>query len=193
MSSAESRLNLGIIFSVLSNIDETHQALDRASNSPDGLPADYQKVLAHLPLVRAVLISTEDCIKDSLVAPDFCASKVPVFHSCDEHALALRKLVVKAYPLGKVSRASKYFKGVPGLGKGNTAKNTMQELLQDMQHLTDGKAIRDVSEEQIAEMRRGVLDMQDLLARPGPGTNKFASAWLFEENKPSAIMGCKYE
>jgi hypothetical protein len=77
MSGAEAIIVLGVISSIIAIVDGTKKVYDAATN-PQGLPAAFHEIANRLPIIRTILSSAEQHIRNKDVDESWCKGSKPL-------------------------------------------------------------------------------------------------------------------
>ena len=129
----EAGLVLGIISSIISIIDATKQIYD-AIEDEAGLPKNFKKSAAKLPLISKLLEDAERYVDN---AADECikAAFTPTLEDCKVQAKHLKNLFDKVMPEDGDSRWGRYVKAARTIGKGGRVESLVGGILADLQLL----------------------------------------------------------
>ncbi|EGD99964.1 hypothetical protein TESG_07292 [Trichophyton tonsurans CBS 112818] len=116
MSGAEAGLVLGLISSIITIIQSTYQVYE-AVDDAKGLPTNFKKSAAKLPLISKLL---EDAEK-------------PTLDNCKLQATRLHELFTKVMPEEDDSRLDRYVKAARTIGKGGRIEELVKRILDDLQ------------------------------------------------------------
>jgi NACHT NTPase-like protein len=130
---AEASLVLGIISSIISIIDATKQVYE-AVEDQTGLPTNFKKSAAKLPLISKLLESAENYIQgtdDESIRLAF----TPTLEDCKAQATKLQELFEKVMPEEGDTRWDRYVKAARTIGKGGRVEDLIRGILDDLQLL----------------------------------------------------------
>ena len=161
MSGAEAVAILGIISSVISIVDGTKQVYDAASNT-NGLPEAFREVATRLPIVRDILDSAKQHIREGDTNEDSYKAAKNVVEDCQSKAQNLEKLFQRVIPADGASRAKKYLSAVRTLGKGNRVETLMKGMLEDLQLLAINHGMIPETDTREKELARAIEEVAAL-------------------------------
>ena len=161
MSGAEAVAILDIISSVISILDETKQVYDAASNT-NGLPEAFREVATRLPIVRDILDSAKQHIREGDTNEDSYKAAKNVVEDCQSKAQNLEKLFQRVIPADGASRAKKYLSAVRTLGKGNRVEILMKGMLEDLQLLAINHGMIPETDTREKELARAIEEVAAL-------------------------------
>jgi alkaline phosphatase len=130
---AEASLVLGIISSIISIIDATTQVWE-AVEDESGLPANFKKSAAKLPLILKLLEDAERYINDT-IDESIQAAFTPTLEDCKVQATLLQQLFKKVMPEESDSRWARYVKAARTIGKGGRVESIIKAILDNLQLL----------------------------------------------------------
>ncbi|KAM3087026.1 hypothetical protein ACMFMF_000958 [Clarireedia jacksonii] len=130
----EASLVLGIISSIISIIDATYKFYTTVEDEK-GLPKNFKKSAASLPLIMQLLEDAQDYIS-SMDDETTKAAFVSTLQDCELRAKKLQDLFSKVMPDDKSSRLDRYLKAARTIGKGGRVESLMKGILDDMQLMT---------------------------------------------------------
>jgi hypothetical protein len=161
MSGAEAILVLGIISSVIAIVDGAKQVYDGASNAT-GLPEAFREVAVRLPIVRNILGSAEQHIRDGQVGEASCKAMKPLINRCKERAKTLDGIFQKVLPLDDASRLDRYISAAKSLGKGGRVETLMKGLLDDVLLLASKHGMETVTAHQVDQLTKAIQDISTI-------------------------------
>lgn len=125
-------LALGIISAIISIIDATHQVYEAVKDEA-GLPTNFKKSAAKLPLISKLLEDAERYVEaaDEAAKTAFAAT----LDNCKAQAIQLQELFNKVMPEDGESRWDRYVKAARTIGKGGRVENLVGGILGDLQLL----------------------------------------------------------
>ncbi|KAL2048193.1 hypothetical protein N7G274_000104 [Stereocaulon virgatum] len=129
----EAGLVLGLISSIITIIDTTTQVYSAVEDEA-GLPKDFKKAAAKLPLISKLLEDAETYVSKSADKTIEAAFR-PIIEDCKTQATALQQLFEKVIPKGD-SRWDRYVKAARTIGKGGRVETLIQRVLDDLQLMT---------------------------------------------------------
>jgi hypothetical protein len=129
----EAGLVLGIISSIISIIDATKQVYDAVEDDA-GLPKNFKRSAAKLPLISKLLEDAETYINSSADAATKAAF-TSTLEDCKRQATQLQELFVKVIPGGGDSRGERYIKAARTIGKGGRVESLTKGILDGLQLL----------------------------------------------------------
>ncbi|KAK6527708.1 hypothetical protein TWF694_004688 [Orbilia ellipsospora] len=129
----EASLILGLISSIITVIDTTKQVYDAVEDEA-GLPKNFKKSAAKLPLILKLLEDAEKFVGNT---PDDSvkAAFTPTLENCKLQAISLQKLFEKVMPEEDDSRVDRYLKAARTIGKGGRVESLILDILRDLQLL----------------------------------------------------------
>ncbi|TGO31373.1 hypothetical protein BPAE_0001g00010 [Botrytis paeoniae] len=130
----EASLVLGIISSIIAIIDATKQIYD-AVEDEGGLPENFKKSSAKLPLISNLLRDAERYVNDMTNEIDKAAFLLTL-KDCKSQAVQLNDLFVKVIPKEGSSRTDRYVKAARTIGKGGRVESLMRGILDSLHLLT---------------------------------------------------------
>ena len=129
----EASLVLGIISSVISIIDATKQVYEAVEDEA-GLPKNFKKSAAKLPLISKLLEDAETYVNkaaDKITKVAFA----PTIENCKIQATQLQELFAKVLPKEGDSRWDRYAKAARTIGKGGRVESLTKGILDNLQLL----------------------------------------------------------
>lgn len=126
----EASLVLGLISSIITIIDATTQVYEAVEDEA-GLPTNFKKAAAKLPLISKLLEDAETYVSKSADKTIEAAFR-PTIENCKTQATQLQKLFEKVIPEGD-SRWDRYMKAARTIGKGCRVESLIQGILDDLQ------------------------------------------------------------
>ncbi|KAL2046029.1 hypothetical protein N7G274_001476 [Stereocaulon virgatum] len=129
----EAGLVLGLISSIVTIIDTTTQVY-LAIEDETGLPKNFKKAAAKLPLISKLLEDAETYVSKSADKTIEAAFR-PTIEDCKTQATELQQLFEKVIPKGG-SRWDRYVKAARTIGKGGRVETLIQRILDDLQLMT---------------------------------------------------------
>ncbi|KAM0139051.1 hypothetical protein ACHAP3_003319 [Botrytis cinerea] len=130
----EASLVLGIISSIIAIIDATKQIYD-AVEDEGGLPENFKKSSAKLPLISNLLRDAERYVDDMTNEVDKAAFLLTL-KDCKFQASQLKELFEKVIPEEGASRMDRYVKAARTIGKGGRVESLMSGILDSLHLLT---------------------------------------------------------
>jgi hypothetical protein len=161
MSGAEAIIVLGVISSIIAIVDGTKKVYDAATN-PQGLPAAFHEIANRLPIIRTILSSAEQHIKNKDVDESWCKGVKAIINACEEKAKVLDMLFHKAIPGEGDSRLTRYYKAVKSYGKGNEVETLMKKMLEDVQLLASEHGMKTVTKAQKDEIAQAIEEVSEV-------------------------------
>jgi N-terminal domain on NACHT_NTPase and P-loop NTPases len=128
----EASLVLGIISSILSIIDATNKFYEAVEDEA-GLPTNFKKSAAKLPVISKLLEDAEGYVKAADESVE--AAFTPTLEDCKVQAAQLEELFGKVMPKGGDSRWDRYVKAARIIGKGGRVETLIKGILDDLQLL----------------------------------------------------------
>ncbi|KAL2046201.1 hypothetical protein N7G274_001648 [Stereocaulon virgatum] len=129
----EAGLVLGLISSIMTIINTTIQVYDAVEDEA-GLPKNFKKAAAKLPLISKLLKDAEVYVSKSADKTIEAAFR-PTIEDCKTQATELQQLFEKVIPKGD-SRWDRYVKAARTIGKGGRVETLIQRILDDLQLMT---------------------------------------------------------
>ncbi|KAJ6256782.1 putative G-protein beta WD 40 repeat-containing protein [Drechslerella dactyloides] len=129
----EASLILGLISSIIAIIETTKKVYE-AIEDDSGLPKNFKKSAAKLPLISRLLDDAEKYIEGSNDESLKDAFK-PTLESCKTQAVQLQTLFEKVMPTEDESRFERYVKAARTIGKGGRVEDLVGGILSDIQLL----------------------------------------------------------
>ncbi|KAM0147382.1 hypothetical protein ACHAPG_010623 [Botrytis cinerea] len=157
----EASLVLGIISSIIAIIDATKQIYD-AVEDEGGLPENFKKSSAKLPLISNLLRDAERYVDDMTNEVDKAAFLLTL-KDCKFQASQLKKLFEKVTPEEGASRMDRYIKAVRTIGKDSQVESLMKGILYDLQLLATSFPVKPSNEYQLAQAIEEVSKMKSSL------------------------------
>ncbi|KAK6605152.1 TPR domain-containing protein [Botrytis cinerea] len=157
----EASLVLGIISSIIAIIDATKQIYD-AVEDEGGLPENFKKSSAKLPLISNLLRDAERYVDDMTNEVDKSAFLLTL-KDCKFQASQLKKLFEKVIPEEGASRMDRYIKAVRTIGKDSQVESLMKGILYDLQLLATSFPVKPSNEYQLAQAIEEVSKMKSSL------------------------------
>lgn len=157
----EASLVLGIISSIIAIIDATKQIYD-AVEDEGGLPENFKKSSAKLPLISNLLKDAERYVDDMTNEVDKAAFLLTL-KDCKFQASQLKKLFEKVIPEEGASRRDRYIKAVRTIGKDSQVESLMKGILYDLQLLATSFPVKPSNEYQLAQAIEEVSKMKSSL------------------------------
>ena len=151
MSGAEASAVLGLIGSIVSIVDGTQKVYDAAKNV-EGLPKAFREVKNRLPIIRNILGSAEQYIKNGDLDENSCKGVKNVIESCEKKATKLDELFSEAISPDGTSDVKRYWAAVKACGKGNKVEKLMEGMLRDVQLLANQHDMKIATKDQIEEI-----------------------------------------
>ncbi|EGE09000.1 TPR repeat protein [Trichophyton equinum CBS 127.97] len=170
MSGAEAGLVLGLISSIITIIQSTYQVYE-AVDDAKGLPTNFKKSAAKLPLISKLL---EDAEK-------------PTLDNYKLQATRLHELFTKVMPEEDDSRLDRYVKAARTIGKGGRIEELVKRILDDLQLIATEfpEVMTPRSKEQLA---KAIEDMAKLSGAQnnnmGGGTQNYNNSTGNQNNGP---------
>jgi N-terminal domain on NACHT_NTPase and P-loop NTPases/Sigma domain on NACHT-NTPases len=130
----EASLALGIISSIIAIIDSTKQVYEAVENET-GLPANFKKSAAKLPLISKLLENAENYI-ESIADESIKLAFTPTLEDCKFQATQLQELFEKVMPEEGDSRWDRYVKAARTIGKRGRVEDLIGGILDNLQLLT---------------------------------------------------------
>jgi hypothetical protein len=128
----EASLVLGIISSIISIIDAAKQVYEAVEDEA-GLPTNFKKSAAKLPLILKLLDDAERYIKTADKSAELAFT--PTLKDCKVQATHLQDLFKKVMPKEGDSRRDRYVKAARTIGQGGRVESLTKEILDDLQLL----------------------------------------------------------
>jgi N-terminal domain on NACHT_NTPase and P-loop NTPases len=129
----EASFVLAIISSIISIIDATKQVYE-AVEDETGLPTNFKKSQAKLPLISKLLEDAEQYI-DNAADESIKNAFIPTLKDCNVQATQLQELFTKVMPKEGDSRWDRYVKAARTIGKGGRVESLIGGILDDLQLL----------------------------------------------------------
>ena len=129
----EASLVLGIISSIIAIIDATKQVYE-AVEDETGLPANFKKSAAKLPLISKLLENAENFIENT-ADESIKLAFTPTLEQCKVQATKLKELFEKVMPKEGDSRWDRYAKAARTIGKGGRVEDLIKSILDNLQLL----------------------------------------------------------
>jgi hypothetical protein len=158
MSGAEAILVLGVISSVIAIVDGTKQVYDGASNAK-GLPEAFREVAGRLPIVRNILESAKQHIRNGQADEALCKAMKPLIDRCEERAKTLDGIFQKVLPPDDASRLDRYISAVKTLGKGGRVEILMKGLLDDVLLLASKHGMETATAHHVDQLTKAIQDI----------------------------------
>jgi hypothetical protein len=130
----EASLVLGIISSIIAIIDATKQVYE-AVEDETGLPANFKKSAAKLPLISKLLENAENYI-ESTADKSIKLAFTPTLEDCKVQATKLQKLFEQVMPEEGDSRWDRYVEAARTIGEGGRVEDLIGGTLDNLQLLT---------------------------------------------------------
>jgi hypothetical protein len=158
MSGAEAIAVLGVVSSIISIVDGIKQVYDAATNA-QGLPEDFRQVAGRLPIVKDILDSATQHIKDGDVDEESCKAVKHVVDACEKKAKKLDELLHKVIPSIGASTTERYFSPLRVLGKGSQVENLMKGMLEDVQLLACEHGMKTASKAEKEQLAKAITEV----------------------------------
>ena len=158
MSGVEAVAVLGVISSIIAIVDGTKKVWDAATDTK-GLPEAFREVAGRLPIVKSILNSTEQRIKEDKLNDDSCKGVENIAKVCKEKAQKLEKLFDHVIPGEGASHVERYRKAVKVFGKGHGVEKLMQGILEDVNLLAGEKGISSASKAQQEQILKAIKEI----------------------------------
>ncbi|KAM3072635.1 hypothetical protein ACMFMF_006974 [Clarireedia jacksonii] len=126
----EASLVIGMISSIISIIEAVKEVYD-AVDDDSGLPKNFKKSAAKLPLIARLLEDAETYVKSA--NNDTQTAFMPTLKNCQQQAEKLQGLFSKVMPEDNDSRAERYLKAARTIGKGGRVETLTKGILEDLQ------------------------------------------------------------
>jgi len=128
----EAGLALGMISAIIAIIDTTYQVYEAVKDEA-GLPTNFKKSAAKLPLVSKLLEDAERYAKAADEATE--TAFTPTLEDCKAQATQLQELFEKVMPEEGESRWDRYAKAARTIGKCGPVENLVKGILDGLQLL----------------------------------------------------------